>query len=55
MSAYRIDFDETKYMLLFFLIKNDELLKTYNKIWKKILKNTIDKDLIVNQYSMKNI
>ena len=40
MSAYRKDFDETKYMS--FLIK-DELLKKYNKIWKKV-KNTIDKE-----------
>ena len=30
MSAYRRDFDETKYMSL--LIKNDELLKKYNDI-----------------------
>ena len=33
MTAYRKDFDETKYMS--FLIKNDELLEKYNKIWKK--------------------
>ena len=41
MSAYRRDFDETKYM--YFLIKYDELLEKYNKIWKKV-KNTIDKE-----------
>ena len=30
MSSYRIDFDETKYMS--FLIKDNKLLKKYNKI-----------------------
>ena len=30
MSAYRRDFDETKYMS--FLIKDDELLEKYNEI-----------------------
>ena len=30
MSAYRRDFDETKYMS--FLIKDDELIKKHNKI-----------------------
>ena len=34
MSAYRRDFDETKYM--FFLIKDDELLEKYNEIWEKV-------------------
>ena len=34
MSAYRKDFNETKY--IYFLIKDDELLKRYNKIWKKV-------------------
>ena len=33
MSAYRRDFDETKYMS--FLIKDDELLEKYNEIWEK--------------------
>ena len=33
-SVCRRDFDETKYMS--FLIKNDELLKKYNKIWDKV-------------------
>ena len=41
MSAYRRDFDETKYMS--FLITDYELLEKYNKIWKKV-KNTIDKE-----------
>ena len=35
MSAYRKDFDETKYTS--FLIKDDELLKKYNKILEKSL------------------
>ena len=34
MSAYRKDFDETKYMS--FLIKNNELLQKYNGIWNKV-------------------
>ena len=41
MSAYRRDFDETKYMS--FLIKNDELLEKYNEIWEKV-KNSIKKE-----------
>ena len=41
MSAYRKDFDETKYMS--FLIKDDELLKNNNKIRKKVI-NTINKE-----------
>ena len=40
MSAYRRDFDETKYMS--FLTKNDELLEKYNEIWDKV-SNTIKK------------
>ena len=31
MSAYRRNFDETKYVFL--LIKDDELLEKYKKIW----------------------
>ena len=34
MSAYRRDFDETKYMS--FLIKDDQLLERCNKIWNKV-------------------
>ena len=45
MSAYRKDFDDTRYIS--FLIKDNELLKKYNKIWKK-LKNSVKKNLIVN-------
>ena len=33
MSAYRRDFNETKYIT--FLIKDDELLEKYNEIWGK--------------------
>ena len=41
MSAYRKDFDETKYM--FFFIKDDELLRKYNDISEKV-KNVINKE-----------
>ena len=34
MSAYRKDFDQTKYMS--FLIKDKELFKKYNEIWVKV-------------------
>ena len=34
MSAYRRDFDETKYIS--FLIKNDELLEKHNEILEKV-------------------
>ena len=34
MNAYRRDLDETKYIS--FLIKDDELLEKYNKIWEKL-------------------
>ena len=52
MSAYRRKFDKTKYAS--FLIKDDELLEKYNKIWKK-LKIVSKKNLIVNLYIMKNM
>ena len=41
MSAYRVDFDEIKYIS--FLIKDDELLEKYNEIWEKV-KNSIKKE-----------
>ena len=41
MGTYRKDFDETKHIS--FLIKDDELLKKYNKIWKQV-KNDIDEE-----------
>ena len=34
MSAYRRDFDKTKFMS--FLIKDEKLLEKYNKIWKNV-------------------
>ena len=40
MSAYRSDFEETKYLP--FLIKNDELLQKCDEIWEKV-KNSIKK------------
>ena len=40
MSAYRRDFDETKYTS--FMIKNKELLEKYNDIWEKV-RNSIKK------------
>ena len=40
-SAYRRDFDETKYVS--FLKKDDELLKKHNEIWGKV-KNSIKKE-----------
>ena len=41
MSAYRKDFDETKYIS--FLIKDDQLLEKYNEIWEKV-KNSLKKE-----------
>ena len=41
MSAYRREFDETKYVS--FLVKDYELLEKYNEIWEKI-KNSIKKE-----------
>ena len=54
MSAYRTDFDETKYMS--FLIKDDELLKKYNKIWEKVkngIKKSFDIKLVYNEKYLK--
>ena len=50
ISAYRKVFHRTKYMC--FLLQDDELLGKYNEVWKKIPSK---KNLIVNQYIMKNI
>ena len=52
IDAYRKDFNETKYMS--FLIRDDKLLEKYNEIWERV-KNIIQKNLIVNEYMMKNI
>ena len=37
MSAYRKDFDETKYVS--FLFKDYKLLEIYNAIWEKVKNN----------------
>ena len=54
MSAYRRNFDETKYIS--FLIKDDELLEKHNEIWKKV-KNSIrkefDNELVYNEKYLK--
>ena len=52
MTAYRKDFDETKYMS--FLIKDHELLKKKQYNLGK-LRIASKKFLMVNQYKMKNI
>ena len=52
MNAYRKDFEEIK--CISFLIKDDELLKKHNEIWKKV-KSLKKKKLIVNQFIMKSI
>ena len=52
MSAYRRDFNETKYMS--FLMDNNKLLEKSNQICDKV-SNTIKKDLKVNLFTMKNI
>ena len=54
MSAYRRDFDETKYMS--FLIKDEELLEKYNEILEKCSNNTkkgFDKEPIYNEKYLK--
>ena len=54
MSGYTKSFDETRYM--FFLIKDNELLKKYNKTWNKVNnsnENGFDSEPI--QCTMKNI
>ena len=53
MSAYRRDFDETKYM--YFLIKDDELLEKY-EIWEKVknsMKNEFDNKSAYNEKYVK--
>ena len=54
MSAYRRDFDETKYIS--FLIKDDELLEKYNEIWEKVrnsLKKEFDNEPVYNEKYLK--
>ena len=52
MIIFSRDFDETEYVS--FMIKDDELLEKYNEVWIK-LKIVLKNNLIVNQYTMKNI
>ena len=52
MIGYTKVFNETKYMS--FLLEDDELLGKYNKISDEV-RNSIKKDLTVNQYAMKII
>ena len=50
VSAYRRDFDKTKYM--FFFIKDKELLEKYNETWGKVsntTKNRFDNKLVYNK------
>ena len=54
MSAYRRDFDETKYIS--FLIKNDELLEKHNAIWEYIkysIKREFDSEPVYNEQYLK--
>ena len=54
MSAYRKEFDETKYTS--FLIKDDELLEKYNEIWEKVknsLKKEFDSEPVYNEKYLK--
>ena len=55
MSAYRRNFDETKYMS--FLIIDDELLEKYNEIWDKVLKSLkkeFDSEPVCNEEYLKS-
>ena len=52
MSRYVHSFDESKYISFF--IKDHELIEKYGNILDKV-SNNIKKDLIVNQYTIKNI
>ena len=54
MSAYRRDFDQTKYMS--FLIKNDELLEKYNEFWDEVkdsIKKGFDSEPLYNEKYLK--
>ena len=54
MSAYREDFDITKYTS--FLIKDDELLEKYNEIWENVknsLKKNFDSEPVYNEKYLK--
>ena len=61
ISAYRTDFDETKYIYIYIYIYiykciliKDDLLKKYNEVWQK-LKAVSKSNLIVNLCTMKNV
>ena len=47
MSAYRKDFNETKYM--YFLIKDDKLLEKYNHISEKV------KNIIITKFDSETV
>ena len=50
MSAYRRDFDKTKYMSFF--MKDDELLEKYYEIWEKVrnnIKKEFDSESVYNE------
>ena len=54
MSAYRKDFDESKYMS--FLIKDDELLEKCNEVWEKVknrLREEFDSEPVYNEKYLK--
>ena len=52
MSGYLTGFKEIK--CIFFLIKNDQLLEKYNKIWEKTSKMLYKKDFIGNRLTINN-
>ena len=54
MSAYRKDFHETKYIYIYFNKNKRNFKKNIVKFGKK-LKIVSKKNLIVNQYKMKNM
>ena len=48
MSAYRRDFDVTKYM--YFLLKDSKLLEKYNEIWDEVsntFKNGLNSEPVI--------
>ena len=54
ITAYRKDFDETKYIS--FLIKDNELLEKWNEIWDKVSYATgkeLDSNLVYNKKYLK--
>ena len=54
MSAYRRDFDKTKFMS--FLMKDEKLLEKYNEIWRKvsnIIKKQFDSKPVYNDKYIK--